>query len=103
MGRSLSGSQLALMPISPVGADRLVHWTVSLLVSHWSVDSDATVSLTTGAYREQEAAPGIGRAEALRRAMKTLMGRPGFEHPTFWAPFVVVGEGGAEGMASQGR
>ena len=68
----------------------------SLLVSHWSVDSDATVSLTTGAYREQEAAPGIGRAEALRRAMKTLMGRPGFEHPTFWAPFVVVGEGGAE-------
>ena len=66
----------------------------SLLVSHWAVASDAAVALTTSAYREQEAAPDIGRAEALRRAMKTLMDQPGFEHPADWAPFVVVGEGG---------
>ncbi len=42
--------------------------------------------------------PEIGRAEALRRSMLALMDdteNPRFAHPLFWAPFVVVGEGGA--------
>ncbi len=41
--------------------------------------------------------PGIARAEALRRSMLALMNdpdNPHFAHPLFWAPFVVVGEGG---------
>ena len=41
--------------------------------------------------------PGISRAEALRRARLQLMTddeKPYSAHPTFWAPFVVVGEGG---------
>ena len=41
--------------------------------------------------------PSIGRAEALRRAMiKALDQAPTTErtHPLFWAPFVVVGDGG---------
>lgn len=39
----------------------------------------------------------IGRAEALRRSMLAMMeteGKEHFAHPMFWAPFVVVGEGG---------
>ncbi len=39
----------------------------------------------------------IGRAEALRRSMMATMeteGKDYFAHPMFWAPFVVVGEGG---------
>ena len=67
----------------------------SLLVSHWSVDSDAAVELTTRAYAAMEKAPGMGRAEALRVSMNAIMQRPRFAHPFFWAPFVVVGEGGA--------
>ncbi len=39
-------------------------------MSHWPVDSDAAVRLTTGAFSELTAHPGIGRAEALRRSMK---------------------------------
>jgi CHAT domain-containing protein len=42
----------------------------------------------------------MGRAEALRRAMLALMAddeRPQYGHPMFWAPFMVVGEGGAAG------
>jgi hypothetical protein len=42
--------------------------------------------------------PGMGRAEALRRSMLAVMAsgaRPYFSHPAAWAPFVVVGEGGA--------
>lgn len=69
----------------------------SLLVSHWPVASEATVPLTTGMLREYEANPGQGKAEAHRKAMMALMAtpeHPEYAHPIFWAPFVVVGEGG---------
>ena len=36
----------------------------SLLVSHWPVDSGATVKLTTSAFRALESDPAIGRAHA---------------------------------------
>ena len=65
----------------------------ALLVSHWPVASEA---ITTRMLVEARK-PDVGRAEALRRAMLALMQdeeRPEFAHPYFWAPFVVVGEGG---------
>ena len=67
------------------------------LGSHWPVDSDAAVRLTTGAFSELSAHPGIGRAEALRRSMKALIAdrsSPRNADPAVWAPFVLVGEGG---------
>ncbi len=65
----------------------------ALLVSHWSVYSKAAVELTTRTFRNLAKAPGAGRAEAFRQAMLSLIaeGRP----PSYWAPFVVVGEAGA--------
>jgi CHAT domain-containing protein len=68
----------------------------ALLVSHWYVDSVATVSLITRTFDALKADPAAGRAEALRRAMSGLIaeGR-GMEHPARWAPFVVVGDAGA--------
>ncbi len=69
----------------------------ALLVSHWSVPSDSSVKLTTRMLAEAAENPGIARAEALRRSMLALMNdtdNPHFAHPMFWAPFVVVGEGG---------
>ena len=66
----------------------------TLLVSHWPVDSEASVRLTTRMLSEREKNPGVGRAEALRRSMLNLMDDDGYNHPIFWAPFVVVGEGG---------
>lgn len=70
--------------------------TRSLLVSHWQVGSDAAVKLTTKAFAEMKARSRIGRAEALRVSMKALVetGPPSQSHPSQWAPFVVVGEGG---------
>jgi CHAT domain-containing protein len=69
----------------------------ALLVTHWSVPSDAATELTTRLFREHSANPGIGRAQALRRAMLLVMNDPQksqFAHPTYWAPFALVGEGG---------
>lgn len=74
----------------------------AVLVSHWPVNSRAAVKLTTGTFDALAREPAIGRAEALRRAMLAMInatgGEAGFEfqsHPMFWAPFVIVGEGGA--------
>jgi CHAT domain-containing protein/tetratricopeptide (TPR) repeat protein len=69
----------------------------ALLVSHWEVDSDATVKLVTGAMRRLAADKAMGRAEAMRQSMLALIdkGEPHQAHPALWAPFVLVGEGGA--------
>jgi CHAT domain-containing protein/tetratricopeptide (TPR) repeat protein len=68
----------------------------SLLVSHWAVNSDATVKLIIKAVTELKSDPKIGRAEALRRSMLSMIdtGKNYEAHPTYWAPFVLVGEGG---------
>ncbi len=68
----------------------------ALLVSHWAVNSDATVTLITGAFARLAADPSMGRAEAMRQSMLALIDKGGAQaHPAYWAPFVVVGEGGA--------
>jgi CHAT domain-containing protein len=69
------------------------------MVSHWKVKSHSSVLLTTGAIEKLVKNPDIGRAEALRQAMLPLMdGKhdPRYAHPAFWAPFINVGEGGAQ-------
>ena len=68
----------------------------TLLVSHWEVGSDSAVKLMTKAFAEIRSSPRIGRAEAFRRSMRDLIARGGLTeaHPSEWAPFVVVGEGG---------
>jgi CHAT domain-containing protein len=72
----------------------------ALLVSHWYVDSEAAVALTSGAFAELKVTPTVGRAEALRRSMLALIHKGGRNaHPANWAPFVVVGEGAAAKLA----
>jgi hypothetical protein len=55
-----------------------------------AVDPVQTVPMSAHSNR------GIGRAEALRISMRELIekGSPAEAHPSTWAPFVVVGEGG---------
>jgi tetratricopeptide (TPR) repeat protein len=70
----------------------------SLLVSHWEVQSDPTVKLTTGLIAAIKANPSIGRAEALRRSILAMIDHSqnaDDTHPIAWAPFVLAGEGGA--------
>ena len=68
----------------------------SLLVSHWPVESRAATQLTTKMFEALRSDPTIGRSEALRRSMMSLASNDNYSHPALWAPFVVVGEGGAQ-------
>jgi CHAT domain-containing protein/tetratricopeptide (TPR) repeat protein len=72
----------------------------AMLVTHWEIDSEAAVALTTTAFAAMKDAPGIGRAEAMRRSMARLAGgqsRPSAAHPSIWAAFALIGEGAARG------
>jgi hypothetical protein len=65
------------------------------------VNSQPTVDLITRAVGEGKSQPDIGRAEAMRRSMLAMIGSgdPQFAHPSNWAPFIVVGEGGPAAAA----
>ncbi len=66
-----------------------------------AVNSQAAVALTTKAFSEMAKNATIGRAEAMRQSMAELIteGEPYEAHPSYWAPFVVVGEGGVPASA----
>lgn len=67
----------------------------ALLVSHWTVESEATVKLMELTFGHRT---GIGKtpelAPALRDAQLRMLGDSRRSHPFFWAPFTLVGDGG---------
>jgi len=62
----------------------------STLATLWSVSDVATASLMGQFYKEY-ANTSVTKADALRRAQQTLLKDPKYEHPYFWAPYVLVG------------
>ena len=69
----------------------------ALLVSHWAVDSAAATRLAITTFDRIKADPAVGRSEALRLAMLDYLNdtaNPLNAYPAYWAPFIVVGEGG---------
>lgn len=63
-----------------------------LLATLWKVDDPATAQLMARFYKNWRA-QGMSKAEALRQAQRTLRARPQYQHPYYWAPFVLIGDG----------
>jgi len=67
-----------------------------VIASEWVVEDRSTAELMGRYFREIVAAEAGGRivdhAVALRDAKRAIRQKPGWEHPFFWAPFVLVGE-----------
>ena len=94
--------------VSGLGRAFFYAGTKALLVSHWPVETTSARVLTTDLFRRWANDPGIARSKALLGAMVGMIDGPGFidpnsgeivfsyAHPIFWAPFSLVGDGGAE-------
>jgi len=79
--------------------------TRAVLVTNWSVYSDAAQKLVSDLFQRQAADPTLMRGEALRLAMLALLDSPGvadptgkvlytYGHPVFWAAYSLIGDGG---------
>lgn len=62
----------------------------SALATLWYVDDAATAELVTEFYRQLKI-NNISKAKALQRAQQHLIQQPRYQHPIFWAPFLLVG------------
>ncbi|OUL26469.1 hypothetical protein BV372_26875 [Nostoc sp. T09] len=62
----------------------------STLASLWNVDDKSTAELMSQFYRELTTKQ-LTKAEALRQAQLALLNNPKYQHPLFWAAYVLVG------------
>jgi CHAT domain-containing protein len=106
MGLRLNADWVVLSACNTAGADGKVEEALSglargffyagsrsLLVTHWSVESESAMRLTTKTFELYKAQSQLSRAQALRLSMLHLMQSPTYAHPTYWAPYALVGEG----------
>jgi CHAT domain-containing protein len=92
-----AGGAVGAEALSGLGRAFIYAGARALLVSHWAVETNATVKLIKGAVGELTGDAKVGRAEALRRSMLRLIDKGTLQEaqPAFWAPFILVGEGAA--------
>ncbi|MEQ9368185.1 MAG: CHAT domain-containing protein [Coleofasciculus chthonoplastes F3-SA18-01] len=62
----------------------------STLATLWSVNDESTAQLMVEFYRQLTQSQ-VSKAQALRQAQLTLLRQPKYQHPYYWAPFVLVG------------
>jgi CHAT domain-containing protein len=71
----------------------------SLLVTHWAAEDTTAAYLVATTLNTWRAHPGDGIAAALRSAQLSLLDDPEIpavrKHPSLWAPFAIIGEGGS--------
>ncbi len=61
----------------------------SALATLWFVNDEASSALVTEFYRHLKD-PALSKAQALRQAQLTLLDNPEYQHPIFWAPFLLL-------------
>jgi len=92
--------------VSGLGRAFFYAGTRAILVSMWPVETTSAKKLTTRLFQYQREDKTLSRARALQKSILALIDDPGlkdeasgkivasYAHPLFWAPFIIVGEGG---------
>ncbi len=79
----------------------------SLLVTHWSVEDQFATYLVALSLDTLKEHPTEGLAAALQKAQLTFLNRTDIDaplkHPYYWAPFALVGEGGARSLSAENK
>jgi len=93
--------------VSGLGQAFFYAGTRAILVSMWPVETTSAKKLTTRLFQYQKEDKTLSRARALQKSIFALIDDPGlkdeasgkiiasYAHPLFWAPFIIVGEGGS--------
>lgn len=84
--QTAAGDKRAALGLAGVAVRSGARSTVATL---WSVKDESTAQFMTEFY--QLLSQGINKAEALRTAQLKLLKQPQYEHPFYWAPFILVG------------
>ena len=72
---------------------RRIDSVVGILASLWQISDAATAELVTGFYQQlSQAEAGTGKAGLLRAAQVELIENERFSHPSFWAPYLLIGD-----------
>jgi CHAT domain-containing protein len=61
----------------------------SALATLWFVNDEASSALVVEFYRQLKD-PALSKAQALRQAQLKVMENPDFQHPIYWAPFLLL-------------
>jgi CHAT domain-containing protein len=62
----------------------------SALASLWYINDEASSLLITEFYKNLKD-PGVSKAQALQQAQLVLLNDPRYHHPSYWAPFLLIG------------
>jgi len=63
----------------------------SVLATLWSVHDESAARLMGQFYSHLRNDPGITKARALQLAQTALLRDPAFDHPCYWAPYLIIG------------
>jgi CHAT domain-containing protein len=85
--QTAEGDDRSPLGISGVAIKAKVH---TALGSLWPVADEATAELMTTFYQSL-AEPHESKAKALQKAMLELLKQPKFVNPSFWSPFILIG------------
>lgn len=84
--QTAKGDKRSALGIAGVAAQAGARSTVASL---WLADAESTALLMADFYRGLM--NGMSKAEALRQAQIALLSNPKYQHPYYWAPFILLG------------
>jgi CHAT domain-containing protein len=63
----------------------------SAFATLWYVNDQASARVVTDFYEELQRSPQLNKAQALQVAQKRLLSDPRYQHPCYWAPYLIIG------------